>query len=432
MSHDGRAPRVAWIVFVAAVAAYFVAVVHRTALGVAGPVAVDRFGIEATGLAMLSVTQIGAYALMQIPAGRLIDKLGPRAVMVTGLLVMSAGQLVLAHAHSLSLAIVARVLIGAGDAPIFIGASRLVSEWFPPRQVPVLVQVTGLIGQAGQLASAIPVAALLHAAGWSATFSILAAAGVVVAVGAGLGLRRPPATQEELERERLWAAVRGATGPAGTRLGFWVHFVTPFMANTVALLWGVPFLVDGQGVSAKQASLLLSVLTVSAMASGPIAGIFAARHPLRRTWLVLGSAITTAVAWAAVLAFDTPRPLWQLALLMVATGIGGPVSIVGIDFARTFTEKDRLATASGFVNMGGFVATIVAVLTVGLTLQAVSPPGAATYTLGEYRIAFSLLVVPWAVGLWGVIHHRRLARRDLERDGIVVPTLREALQRVRG
>lgn len=431
MTHAERAPRAAWIVFGAAVAAYFIAVVHRTALGVAGPEAMDRFGIAATGLALLSVTQIGAYALMQIPAGRLIDRYGPRAVMVSGLLVMSLGQTVLAFAEHTSLALAARVLIGAGDAPIFIGASRLVTEWFPPRRVPVLVQVTGLIGQAGQLASAVPVAALLHLAGWSVTFAVLAGVGLAAALVAGLGLRKPPATPEERERERLWASIRAATGPAGTRLGFWVHFLCPFMANTVALLWGVPFLLQGQGRTAKEASMLLLVLTVAAMASGPVAGWFAARHPLRRTWVVLGTASVTFAAWAAVLAFDTPRPLWQLAVLMAATGIGGPVSLVGIDFARTFTEADRLGTASGFVNIGGFLATIVAVLTVGVTLQLVAPPGATAYTLDQYRIAFALLVIPWGVGLSGVLHHRRLTRADLAAAGVLVPPLREALRRAR-
>ncbi|WP_062296422.1 MFS transporter [Demequina maris] len=431
MSESVRAPRMAWAVYGAAVVAYFVAIVNRTALGVAGVEASERFGLEATGLAMLSVTQVAAYALLQIPAGRLMDRYGARIVMTAGLLVMAAGQTMLAFTHDVPLALVARVLIGAGDAPIFIGANRLIALWFPPRRVPMLVQTTGLIGQAGQLASAIPVAALLHAAGWSVTFSVIAAASVAVGIAAGLGLRTPPGDGGIAIGERMWTAVRGTAGTAGTRLGFWAHFVTLFPVNTLALLWGVPYFVTAQEKTPAQASLLLTCLTFSAMAGGPLIGWFTGRHPLRRSWLVLGSAALTFAAFATLLAFDTPRPMWQLALFTLAIGLGGPASAVGFDFARTFSERHRLGTASGFVNVGGFSATILAVLLVGLVLQLVSAPGATVYTLDEYRIAFGVLAVPWAVGVAGVIGSRRLARRDMAAGGVVVPPLREALRRRR-
>src|SRR5660398_259575 len=81
-----------------------------------------------------------------------------------------------------SWALAARLLVGAGDAPVFIGATRLVAHHFPPRRVPVMVQITGLIGQAGQLATAIPLAFVLHWAGWTPAFGSLAIVGAVVAV----------------------------------------------------------------------------------------------------------------------------------------------------------------------------------------------------------------------------------------------------------
>jgi hypothetical protein len=61
----------------------------------------------------------------------------------------------------------------------------------------------------------------------------------------------------------------------------------------------------------------------------------------------------------------------------------------------------------------------------------VSPPGADTYTLDQYRIAFATLAIPWALGLAGVLRNRRLARADMARDGIHVPPLREVLRRRR-
>ncbi|MFV0287678.1 MAG: MFS transporter, partial [Demequina sp.] len=164
-----RASRLAWIIMSIAALAYFMAVVHRTSFGIAGIEASDRFGIEATALSVLAMVQIAVYASMQLPAGALIDRLGSRTVLVAGSLIMAAGQVLLAFAPGLGWAVVARVLIGAGDAPIFIAGNHIAARYFPPRQVPIIVQGLGLIGQLGQIASAIPVAYLLHEQGWSTT-----------------------------------------------------------------------------------------------------------------------------------------------------------------------------------------------------------------------------------------------------------------------
>ncbi|MBO0901134.1 MFS transporter [Cellulomonas sp. zg-ZUI22] len=427
-----RGPAGATAVWAVAAVAYLVAVVHRTALGVAGVEAIARFDLGATGLALFSVLQLAVYAGLQIPAGRLVDRLGARTLITVGSAVMAVGQGVLAVADDVPTALLARALIGGGDAAIFISACRLIAERFEPRRVPVMVQVTGLVGQSGQIVSALAVAWVLHTSGWTTTFGVLAVAGAAVTVAAAVGIGAPPLRPPApAARERFVPAVRLAAQPAGTRLGFWSHFLTPFSFNVVAMLWGVPFFVTAQGRTPAEASLLLTAMTLSAMVTGPVVGLFTGRHPLRRSWVVLMSAGATLVAWVTVLVPDTPRPLAQLVVFAIVLGAGGPVSLVGIDYARTFTPPDRLGTATGFVNTGGFASTIIGVLAVGVVLELVSPPGVSTYTLDAYRVAFAVLVVPWVAGVLGVVRSRRRTRVALARAGTVVPPLREALRRRR-
>ena len=432
-----RAPVGAALVYAAAVTAYFVGVTHRSALGVAGVEAIDRFSLSATGLAAFSVVQLTVYAGLQIPAGRLLDRFGARALIGTGSLVMAVGQLLLAFAQDVPTALVARVLLGAGDAAIFISAIRLVAQWFPPRRVPVMVQVTGLIGQSGQLASAVPVAWVLHTYGWTAAFGGLAAVGLGATAFAfacirtgPLGGQDPrPRTPASTTDPRFVEAVRESTRPAGTRLGWWSHFVTPFSANVIGLLWGVPFFVTAQHRSKAEASTLLLALTLTAMVTGPLVGRFTARHPLRRSWSVLASCVATLVAWIALLAPSTPRPMWQLLVFVVIVGAGGPVSLVGMDFARSWSPPHLQGTATGFVNTGGFTSTIGAVLASGLVLQLASPAGATSYSLDAYRLAFSVLLVPWVIGVAGVLRNRRRTRADLLTAGVTVPPLRDVWRR---
>ena len=75
---------------------YLVAIFHRMSLGVASLDASERFGVSTSAIALLSTVQLGVYLVMQIPAGLLADRLGPRRSLTLGLLAMGAGELLFA------------------------------------------------------------------------------------------------------------------------------------------------------------------------------------------------------------------------------------------------------------------------------------------------------------------------------------------------
>ena len=144
-----------------------VGVLQRTSLGVAGVAATHRFDISASVLSTLAVVQLVVYAALQIPVGVLLDRFGPKRLIATGAACMFVGQLLLAFAPSIWVAVVGRILVGAGDAMTFISVVRLLSTWFRGRILPVLSQWTGNVGQLGQVLSAIPLSLALHSLGWT-------------------------------------------------------------------------------------------------------------------------------------------------------------------------------------------------------------------------------------------------------------------------
>lgn len=415
------------------VLAYTVAVLHRTSLGVAGLDAADRFGATASVLASLAVLQLLVYAALQVPVGVALDRYGARRLIVAGALVMAAGQLLLAVAPGLGLAVGARVLVGAGDAMTFISVLRLVAAWFPPRRVPVVIQVTGLTGQLGQVLSAVPLVALLHGPGWTPAFVSAAALGVLAAVLALLVVRDTPAGTARTVgapsiREVADQLVQAWRHP-GTRLGLYTHFTTQFSGTVFVLLWGFPFLISGQGLSDGRASALLTLFVLAALVVSPFIGTAVARHPLRRSWLVLAIIAATAGVWAVVLVLPGPAPLWLLVVLVLA--LGGPGAMIGFDYARTFNPPDRLGTATGIVNAGGFVAALFCILAVGVVLDVLTPGSSQNFSLSAFRAALSTQFAFWAFGVAGIVHTRRLVRQRLAGEGVVVPPMRQVIRRRR-
>ncbi len=415
--HDiGR--RRAWVVWMVALAVYVLAVFHRSSLGVAGLLAADRFGISATELATFTVLQLLVYAGMQVPVGVALDRYGSRNLLLTGLLLMTAGQLAFAFVTSFPLAVLARAVMGAGDAMVFTSVLRLVTVWFLVRQAPLVTQLTGQAGQLGAIVAAAPLSFALHEWGWTPAFAVASSLGVVLMVAVVLLVKDSPYLTDQVVRIKLRAlarSIRAVWGNPGTRLGLWSHFVSQFSVTVFSMLWGYPFLVRGQGLSSQQAATLLMAMTGWVVVSGLVLGWLVTRLPYYRSVIVVGVVAAMALLWAVVLLRSTPAPMWLLVLLVFAMASGGPASMVGFDLTRSFTPVEVAGRANGLVNIGGFSASLLTMALVGLVLDLREPGGQSAYDLGDFRVAMCVQYVFWAIGVAQVLRYRRKALLHLAR-----------------
>lgn len=406
--HDiGR--RRAWAIWLVALAVYTLAVFHRTSLGVAGLVAAERFHISASQLATFTVLQLVVYAGMQIPVGILLDRFGSKRLLLVGLTLVTVGQFWFAFAGTFEVGLAARVLLGIGDAMIFTSMLRLVALWFRVKQAPIITQVSGMVGQLGAVAAATPLAAALSRFGWEKAFAIPASLGVLLWILLFLIVKDSPYAGVAVEKIKVRALARTlgeVWGNPGTRLGLWIHFTGQFGATVFTMLWGFPFLVKGQGLSETTAGTLLIILTLSAMVAGPVVGHLTGRLPYRRSQIVLVLVGVIASTWALVLLWPGPAPLPLLVLLVCVTGCGGPGSMVGFDLARTFHPSDRLGRATGVINIGGFVASLVTMSAIGFILDRLAPEGPDSYTLGDFKWAMSVQFLLWGLGAFQIWRYR--------------------------
>lgn len=415
----------AWLIWTVAVAAYVLAITNRSSLSAVGVDTAERFQADAATLSLFAVVQLAVYGGMQIPIGVLLDRYGSRPIMVIGMLLMAVGQFVMAVSPSIGVAIVARVLLGAGDAAIFPAVLRLVATWFPAQRGPLMVQMTGIAGQGGQLVALLPLAAMLHSTSWTITFGSIAGLGVLFAILVWAIVRNHPperAADVTVNTETgvirvvtstvdTGVGIRAAWAHPGTRLAFWSHFSTPFAGTAFLLLWGMPYLTAGEALSPAAAAGLLSLNVLVAMALGPVLGELSRRIPTRRSLaLVLPSVGVQAVAWLAVILWPGPAPTWLLIILIVCLAAGGPASMVAFDHARTHNPVHRLSTATGVTNSGGFLAALTAIFLIGLTLDLQGAGTPSTYTLDAFRLAFLTQLPLWVLGVTMIIIERKRTR----------------------
>lgn len=221
---------------------------------------------------VLSAFALG-YALFQTPAGALADRLGPRAVLTSLVLIWSLFTALTGLASGFVVLLVCRFLFGAGEAGAYPSCARAFYNWLPTSERG-LAQGINFSGSRLGAAFALPaVAWLVTEAGWRASFGVLGLVGVVWAAAWWLWFRDRPEEHPgvSLEERAVIVAGRGtrstsSVAPLSARTLFgsrnmWVAMGQYFASNFTfffCLTWLFPYLQRTYDLGALQAGLLAS------------------------------------------------------------------------------------------------------------------------------------------------------------------------------
>ncbi|WP_237241493.1 MFS transporter [Rothia nasimurium] len=449
-----------WLVWAVAIAAYVFSIINRSSFSALGATAQTHFGVEATAISLFIMLQLVVYASCQVPVGALLDRKGAPVLIACGLTLMTAGQFLLAHSDTVPLALLARVLVGSGDACIFVSLIRLISDWFTPKQIPVVNQISANMGQMGQLVAVTPLVALVAALGWQGGFTVLATIGSCLlllalftlrpapggaTVAQGLGrwarrgrgsasARRPHPHQDEANQARtdhpypvtdslpvlppalgsgFAASIRQVLAYPGVRLAFWVHYVTASMIFSIMLLWGMPFLTGGLGYSRALASGIVSTVVASIVIAGFFTGSILSRFSPYRVHIAVGSSLLNLSLWSLIFFWPGIAPTALVYAAAITLGINGPVSMAAFEVVRSHVPQHQRGLATGIANMGGFVGALTTVFLIGLILDSLGAGTPDTYTLEAFRWAMASHIPVILLGILMIVLLYPKARREL-------------------
>jgi sugar phosphate permease len=174
--------------------------------------------------------------------------------------------------------------------------------------------------------------------------------------------------------------VRAAWVLPGTRLGFWVHFACMSSVTAFGVLWGNSYLVQGAGFSASGSGAVLMYGVILAALVSPVVGWLIGHRPIVRVPISIGVCLTTSAGWLVLVTCfgDSPPQGCVLAVFLIMA-LGGPASMAAFALARDYNHVRTLGTASGVVNVGGFLATVLIALGIGWVLDALG--GTTPHTL---------------------------------------------------
>lgn len=327
-----------------------------------------------------------ASAAVQIPAGMLFDRFGPRVMLSSMNIVAVLGIAVFAVAGSVSGLIAGRVLIGIGHGAVIAGIYLLAVSWAAPeRTASVAATVVALAGGSGALLATTPLSRALDNAGFGATFGVLALVTLAFSVGIYVVVRdAPPGSRDDAPRvaETLRQSLRGMWEVASDRKLWRIYamgtcFTAPFM--TVGGLWAGPYLRDVHDLDAAHVGYVLFAMMlafhVGYLAYGPLDRVLNSRKRV-----VLGGVAGMIVTLLALSA-AREAPLALVVALLIAFSGCAPFYITLAAHCRDFVPIQRVGRALACINLGGLVGVFIMQAGSGVLMESVAEESGSGYHL---------------------------------------------------
>ena len=389
----------------------------RAALAVGNPEIRHTLGLSYSQMGLLLSAFAWSYGLAQIPAGIAVDRYGARLALGAGMMLWSVAQIGAGFVTSLTQFIAARIALGLGESPMYIGGTRICADYFAAkdRALPIAI-----FNSSSALAPALapPLLTLLMVAfGWQAMFIIAGLAGFAVALAWVVFYRSP--ADANIAAQDL-AIINADDGPGIAHIGFrqvlwllkfptsWGMFLGFFGVVYVYWLfatWLPGYLEDQRHLSIASAGIISAIPLAAGFFGAVIGGVISSWLGRRmdaisacRLPVIAGLVAAAILTFAAAYAHST----W-LAVALISGGLFAIniASSCGWALAAVITPPNTVATLEAIQNVGGSLGGALAPWITGALVQA----------LGSFLAAFELagVIALISAGFYWAMTRRKIA-----------------------
>jgi MFS family permease len=396
-------------IYFAFAGAYLLSYLYRTVNAVISPELVRELGLAPSALGLMTSAYFVAFAAVQIPAGIMLDRFGPRRVEPALLVVAGTGALGFALAADVPGLLFARALIGLGVATCLMAPLKAISTWYASDRQASLASWVMVAGGLGALAATAPTELALRFVTWRTLFVALALA--TYAVAAWIWLRVPdiPPQRHRGGFAAQWAGVREVFSH---RRFWWIAPLGGFgMGSFMAIqgLWSVPYLMEVGGVDRAYAAQVLLAMGIVMLAGYSSVGAFAtalARRGVRAPHLFVSGFSLNVAALAAIVAGVPGSYLWW-----TLYGLGAVPNILAFAVLNEGFAKELAGRASTALNLAMFGGSFATQWGIGVIVDA-ARAALAIDTASALRLAFAAtLALDVLTLVWFAIGWREHAAR---------------------
>lgn len=359
------------------------------------------FSLNAAGLGAMTAFYYYAYTPMQLPAGLLYDRFGPRLLLTLAVLVCAIGAFLFAATTNVWMASAGRFLMGIGSAFSFIGALFLVARWFPPHYFALLAGLVQLMSSLGAIAGQVSLATAIAHWGWRPTLYGLAWIGALLALSMWWIVRdspeiftQNPKTAPQKKVNELKRLKEVCLNKQTWLIGLY-SFAVWGPITAFAALWGIPFLMVKYGIPPEYATSANAMIWLGVGLGSPLLGWFSDKIHARNFPLSLSAFL--GIISVTLVIYAPHLSLVSLYVLLFLFGLSTSGQALAFGVVKDNNSKETAGTAIGFNNMAVVAGGAIFQPLIGFLLyyfsNGATQGGKPFYSAFDYQKSFILLPI---------------------------------------
>lgn len=400
-----------WVVFATVLTAYLLIASLRTAPGLITVQLMQEFSVTASTIGLLTSIQFLAYAGLQIPVGILTDRFGPNRFLIFGTLLTAVGTLMYSLAPNEWVLFIARLLVGVGDATIWVSLVLILGIWFKVKEFSVLVGLAGMTGSLGFLMATVPYSSWISLTGWRPLFLTMGSLLCLWTVLLYFILINRPRRMETKQivsdkpienirqtREKTSKILKRIFTNRQALATFFCHFGVVGTYIGFIGSWAVPYGMQLYDMTRSEASQLIMIGLIGALIGAPLTTWIASRiGSIKRPYITVHMMVL--IGWLSFLLFGGTPPTIILVILFFLVGYGSGASALTFVIVRKSFDIKDVGVVSGFANTGGFLSAVLLPSLFGSVLDHFNTTDSST----GYHYGFIIPVLFSMIGLAGVL-----------------------------
>ncbi len=376
-------------IFITLSAIYFFSIVHRVGIAVIAVDMVAEFNASTSLLGLMSSAYFLSYALVQIPVGILLDRIGVRKTIGSLGIIAVIGNFTFALGPTLEIVTLGRVLVGAGVGGFYVSSLKALSVWYDSGKFATLAGLLTAIGNLGAFVASSPLAIVSVNIGWRSAFTVIGIGMSIFIALVWVSLRK--------ERHVVNTSEKSAKGDLRgifTNRYFLIVMMIPFLTYGAYIsfqgLWAGPYLASVYSMDTVTVGFFLTFISIGFIISTPLGGYLSDKVLKRRKPVLLMGLVLSLVFWISLVLFGAILTPITLSLLLFLIGFSTGFTYVLMVMSKEMFPSDISGTAMASLNQFYFIGGGFFQLFMGFVLDA---SFGGTMTFASYQLIFGISVV---------------------------------------
>lgn len=353
--------------------------------------------INATIFGQMSAYYYHAYSPMQLPAGMLMDRYGPRRLLTFACFCCTIGSLMFTNTHSILMASIGRFFVGFGSSFAFVGVLTLTMNWLPRHLFSLVVGLVTTLGMLGIVYGEIKITMMSMTLGWEYVLYTMVFLGAVLTVILFFVVRDGP--QGHVAHKQPWPDFFRQVMAVLASYEVWlIGFVGACLYTSLSVfgeLWGKGYLEQVHHLDKLEAAKAVSAVFLGWAFGAPAWGYFSDNSGRRVLPLAVGAAVS--FICIAIVLYAQNLSFFSVSLLLFVYGLFSSVEIIVFIMAKESSGAKLSGTVFAVTNLIVTLGGVVFQPLVGKLLDMFGDSQMVNnlhvYSSADYQIALSILPI---------------------------------------